>query len=62
MPKERKKKARREQGPMPLAGAGLVRFFEEEVRGIQIPPEAVVGVAFGLTVMVLIAHVLLGFP
>jgi len=47
---------------MPLAGAGLVRFFEEEVKGIQVPPEAVLIGALALTVAVLVAHALLGVP
>mgnify|MGYP000409703163 CR=1 FL=1 len=61
MPKERRKR-KREAAPMPLAGAGLVRFFEEEVKGIQVPPEAVLIGALALTVAVLVAHALLGVP
>jgi preprotein translocase subunit Sec61beta len=47
---------------MPLAGAGLVRFFEEEVKGLQVPPEAVLLGALGLIVAVLVAHIFLGIP
>ena len=61
MPKERRKR-KRERAPMPLAGAGLVRFFEEEVKGVQVPPEAVLVGALALTVTVLIAHLILGVP
>lgn len=61
MPKERRKR-RREEAPMPLAGAGLVRFFEEEVKGLQVPPEAVLLGALGLIVTVLVAHIFLGIP
>jgi len=61
MPEERRKR-KREAAPMPLAGAGLVRFFEEEVKGVQVPPEAVLIGALALTVAVLVAHALLGVP
>lgn len=61
MPKTGSKR-RREVAPMPLAGAGLVRFFEEEVKGIKIKPEAVLIGSLALTVSVLLAHVLLGTP
>lgn len=53
------RKARRERGPVPLSGAGLVRFFEEEIKGIKVPPIAVVGLSLGLTISVLVAHLLL---
>lgn len=63
MSKQRRKaRRRREAGPMPLAGAGLVRFFEEEVKGVQVPPEAVLIGALALSIAVLAAHLLLGIP
>jgi preprotein translocase subunit Sec61beta len=33
---------KRKEAPMPASGAGLLRFFEEESKGIKIRPEAVV--------------------
>ncbi|GBC69185.1 hypothetical protein HRbin01_00879 [archaeon HR01] len=33
---------RRDEAPMPASGAGLLRFFEEESKGIKIRPETVV--------------------
>ncbi|MCX8204250.1 MAG: preprotein translocase subunit Sec61beta [Candidatus Nezhaarchaeota archaeon] len=48
--------------PMPLSGAGLVRFFEGETRGVKIKPEAVIIGALALIASILLAHVLLGVP
>jgi len=30
---------------MPIAGAGLIRFFQDESRGIKVSPKAVVAMA-----------------
>ena len=40
MSKREKKRERR--APMPAASAGLLRFFEEETRGIRVKPELAV--------------------
>ncbi len=55
MPKEKKK---REGGPMPVTGAGLVRFFEEDTQGIKIRPEIIVVMSVSLVGIVLIARIL----
>lgn len=55
-------KRRRETAPMPLSGAGLVRFFEEEIKGVKIKPEVVFIGALALIVLVLLAHAFLGVP
>ncbi len=34
-------KRRRDEGPLPAASAGLLRFFEEETPGIKVRPEVV---------------------
>ncbi|RLF23983.1 MAG: preprotein translocase subunit Sec61beta [Thermoprotei archaeon] len=48
---------RRERGrPMPLSSAGLVRFFEEEIRGIKLRPEIVVVLTIMLMALVVLAH------
>lgn len=42
---------------MPAASAGLLRFFEEETKGIQIRPELVAVLAIALIVMCVLAQV-----
>ena len=44
MSKREKKRGKR--APMPAASAGLLRFFEEETRGIRVKPE--LAVIFGV--------------
>ncbi|MEE8632304.1 MAG: preprotein translocase subunit Sec61beta [Candidatus Bathyarchaeia archaeon] len=52
------RKKRRESGaPMPAASAGLLRFFEEETKGIQLRPEIIVIFAVGLIVLCVLAQV-----
>ncbi|MFX0096655.1 MAG: preprotein translocase subunit Sec61beta [Candidatus Hodarchaeota archaeon] len=46
---------RRDEGTVPVAGAGLIRFFQEESRGIKIGPTAVVILSVMLMVGVLFA-------
>jgi preprotein translocase subunit Sec61beta len=36
------KKKKRESSYMPVTGAGLIRFFEEEMKGIKITPLQIV--------------------
>jgi len=35
------RRRRRREAPMPASSAGLLRFFEEESRGIRLRPEVV---------------------
>ncbi len=51
-----RRRRNRESAPPPLSGAGLVRFFEEEVEGIKIRPELVILSAISLISAVLLAH------
>ncbi|MCK4498300.1 preprotein translocase subunit Sec61beta [Candidatus Bathyarchaeota archaeon] len=52
------RKKRRESGaPMPAASAGLLRFFEEETKGIQLRPEIIIIFAVGLIVLCVLAQV-----
>ena len=37
-----RKKKRRESAGMPAQGAGLLRFFEEDTRGVKVRPELAV--------------------
>lgn len=46
----RREKKREKRGPMPAQGAGLLRFFEEETRGIKVRPELVVVLAVALII------------
>lgn len=52
-----RKKRRGSGTPMPAASAGLLRFFEEETKGIQIRPELVAVLAIALIVMCVLAQV-----
>jgi preprotein translocase subunit Sec61beta len=42
---------------MPAASAGLLRFFEEETKGIQIKPELIIVLAVSLIVTCILAQV-----
>ena len=52
----RRKKRRSGNAPMPLGGAGLMRFFEDSSIGIKVGPIAAVLMAVGLILMVIFAH------
>lgn len=45
---------KRKEAPMPATTAGLLRFFEEESKGIKVRPEIVLGVSAAFIVVVLI--------
>ncbi|MHA1722695.1 MAG: preprotein translocase subunit Sec61beta [Candidatus Baldrarchaeia archaeon] len=51
----RKSKKKRREGPMPVAGAGLIRFFQDETRGIKVGPVAVILLSLFLIILVGIA-------
>lgn len=53
----RRKKRRESGAPMPAASAGLLRFFEEETKGIQIKPELIIVLAVALIVLCVLAQV-----
>jgi preprotein translocase subunit Sec61beta len=50
---------RRKEVPLPATGAGLLRFFEEESKGIRIKPQIVLLGGAALVALVLIASRLL---
>lgn len=54
-----RERRRRREAPMPVASAGLVRFFQDEVKGIKIRPEIVIFSAILLVVLVVTARFLL---
>jgi preprotein translocase subunit Sec61beta len=53
MSKRRKKK--QEGARMPAQSAGLLRFFEEETRGVKVKPELTVIMAIALVVASILA-------
>lgn len=55
-----RKSKKRESAPMPSASAGLLRFFEEETKGIKVRPELVVALAATLILAVILAKIFLG--
>jgi preprotein translocase subunit Sec61beta len=56
MSKRKKKKGER-KAPMPAQSAGLLRFFEEETRGIKVKPELAVILAVALIITCILAQV-----
>ncbi|HVH96098.1 MAG TPA: preprotein translocase subunit Sec61beta [Bacillus sp. (in: firmicutes)] len=42
------KKANKKNAPLPASSAGLLRFFEDETKGIKVKPEIILGIAGGL--------------
>ncbi|MGQ9460139.1 MAG: preprotein translocase subunit Sec61beta [Candidatus Bathyarchaeaceae archaeon] len=59
MSKKRERKRER-KSPMPAQSAGLLRFFEEETRGIKVKPELAVILAVALVLVCVL--VLIFFP
>lgn len=55
-----RKSKKRDTAPMPSASAGLLRFFEEETKGIKVRPEFVVGLSVALIMAVILAKIFLG--
>jgi len=51
----RRKKRRSGNAPMPLGGAGLMRFFEDSSIGIKISPITTVVIALSLILIVIFA-------
>jgi preprotein translocase subunit Sec61beta len=54
------KKEKKKEAPMPMTGAGLIRFFEDETYGIKIKPIYIVETSVTLMIVVIIAHILTG--
>jgi preprotein translocase subunit Sec61beta len=52
-----RKKKKKEGARMPAQGAGLLRFFEEDTRGIKVKPELAVILAIALIVGSILASV-----
>lgn len=56
------KKRDRERVAQPISGAGLLTFYQEEIRGIKIRPIYVVVIALLLLSLVMLAHIGLFAP
>jgi preprotein translocase subunit Sec61beta len=54
MPKSEKKR----EAPMPMSGAGLMRFFEDETEGIKVQPTYIVIYAVAIIGVVISLHLL----
>ncbi len=54
MPKSKRKRS--SEGPMPAAGAGLIRFFADQSEGIKIGPITVIVLSVALLLFVLLAQ------
>ncbi|MGQ9720679.1 MAG: preprotein translocase subunit Sec61beta [Candidatus Jordarchaeum sp.] len=50
-----KKRRARDQAPMPVAGAGLIRFFDEETVGPKIGPSIVVIMCVAVIVVIILS-------
>lgn len=53
------RRRKRDEGPMPVSGAGLIRFFEEEISGVKVKPVLVVIMAMALIITVVLANIFL---
>ena len=52
-----RKKKQKDGARMPAQGAGLLRFFEEDTRGLKVKPELAVVLAIALIVGSILASV-----
>jgi preprotein translocase subunit Sec61beta len=50
-----KRARRREEGVMPATGAGLMRFFQDEMKGVKFSPVVVTVLSVGLIMLVVLA-------
>lgn len=52
----RRKKRRSGSAPMPLGGAGLMRFFEDSSIGLKVSPISTVIISIALIIVVFLGH------
>ena len=52
----RRKKRRSGSAPMPMGGAGLMRFFEDSSIGIKVGPISTVLLSVTLILLVILSH------
>ena len=53
----KRRKSERERVAQPISGAGLITFYQEEIKGIKIKPIYVVVTAILLLSLVMLAHI-----
>lgn len=53
---KRRGKKRERRSPMPAQSAGLLRFFEEETRGVRVKPELAVILGVALVLACILAQ------
>jgi preprotein translocase subunit Sec61beta len=46
----------RQEGKMPPTGAGLMRFFDEEARGIKLSPQIVIASCIVIAFLISLLH------
>jgi len=51
---------KKKNAPLPASSAGLLRFFEDETRGVKVKPEVILGVTGALIGISLIIRIV--FP
>ncbi|RLF90642.1 preprotein translocase subunit Sec61beta [Thermococci archaeon] len=47
MPKGKKERTR-----LPPTGAGLIRYFDEDTKGLRVRPEIVIGISVGIAIVI----------
>ncbi|WEU39775.1 MAG: preprotein translocase subunit Sec61beta [Candidatus Odinarchaeum yellowstonii] len=55
-----KTRKRREEAQMPIAGAGLIRFFQDESTGLKVSPKTVI--LSSILIMLTVLFLYLMFP
>lgn len=49
---------KKKNAPLPASSAGLLRFFEDETRGVKVKPEVILGITgalIGISIIIRIA-------
>ena len=54
--KTKRQKRRQSDNPMPMGGAGLIRFYQDQSNGIKVGPIATIIMCFILIAVVILAH------
>jgi preprotein translocase subunit Sec61beta len=52
--------SKKKNAPLPASSAGLLRFFEDETRGVKVKPEFVLGIAGAVIAVSMMIRIL--FP
>ncbi|MCP8307850.1 MAG: preprotein translocase subunit Sec61beta [archaeon] len=52
-------KKKKRGAPMPASSAGLLRFFEDETKGVKVRPDIVVALAIGIAIISILLRIFL---